>query len=59
MRYNPSTDQAHLLDELAEQTRAVISKLNPPAPRNIVWCSLQGRWINNPLSLTVAACGDT
>lgn len=48
MRYNPNTDNARLLDDLAEQSRQVIKKLNPPAPQAVVWSSLEGRWINNP-----------
>lgn len=45
MRYNADTDRARLLDELAAESRAVISKLHPPAPRDIVWSSLEGRWV--------------
>lgn len=45
MRYNADTDRARLLDDLAAESRAVISKLNPPAPRDIVWSSLEGRWV--------------
>lgn len=53
MRYNPDTDRARSMDDLAEETRKVISKLNPPKPRDVVWDSLQGRWIPNPeLALT-------
>lgn len=52
MRYNPSTDRAHLLDELAEQTRAVITKLVPPCPRNAVWDSALGRWVDNQAAVS-------
>lgn len=48
MRYNSDTDRARLLDDLAAESRAVISKLYPPAPRAIVWSSLEGRWVPNP-----------
>lgn len=48
MRYNPDTDRAKNLDDLAAQTRAVIQKLHPPKPSDIVWSSAEGRWIKNP-----------
>lgn len=48
MRYNADTDRARLFDDLAAESRAVISKLHPPAPRDIVWSSALGRWISNP-----------
>lgn len=46
MRYNPSTDRAQLLDTLAEETRKVIQKLNPPKPLDIVWSVQEGRWVS-------------
>ena len=49
MYYNPATEAAvRNLDDLAAETRRVISKLNPPKANAIVWSSLEGRWINNP-----------
>ena len=48
MYYNPSTESAvRNIEALAEQNRKVIQKLNPPAPQQIVWSSIEGRWINN------------
>lgn len=48
MRHNPDTDRARLLDDLAAETQAIISKLQPPTPKAVVWSSLEGRWIPNP-----------
>lgn len=48
MRYNPDTDRAKNLDELAEETRKVIQKLNPPKPSNVVWSPELRRYIPNP-----------
>lgn len=49
MYYNPATESAvRNLEDLAAQNRAVIRKLNPPTPNNIVWSVTEGRWINNP-----------
>jgi hypothetical protein len=49
MYYNPATESAvRTIEALAEANRKVIQKLNPPKPQAIVWCSTQGRWINNP-----------
>ena len=54
MYYNPATESAvRNLEELAAQNRAIIGKLNPPAPRDIVWSCTQGRWVKNP-ELTAA-----
>jgi hypothetical protein len=48
MYYNPATEAAvRSLDELAAQNRQIIQKLNPPAPNDIVWSSIEGRWVNN------------
>lgn len=48
MRYNPDTDNARLLDELAAESRKIIGRLHPQAQREIVWSSVEGRWIRNP-----------
>jgi hypothetical protein len=49
MYYNPATESAvRKLEDLAAANRKVIAKLNPPQPKEIVWSSLEGRWINNP-----------
>lgn len=49
MYYNPATESAvRTIEALAEQNRKVIEKLNPPTPRDIVWSSIEGRWIKNP-----------
>jgi hypothetical protein len=49
MYYNPATESAvRNLDALAAETRKVIQKLNPPQPNDIVWSSLEGRWVKNP-----------
>lgn len=49
MYYNPATEAAvRSIEELAAQNRAIIEKLNPPAPRDIVWSSTEGRWVKNP-----------
>lgn len=49
MYYNPATESAvRTIEALAEANRKVIEKLNPPAPREIVWSSIEGRWIKNP-----------
>lgn len=55
MRYNPSTDQAQLLDELAAQTKAVITKLVPPRPRNVVWDVCLGRYVDNSAAVLTYA----
>lgn len=48
MRYNPDTESAfRSLEALAEQTRKIITKLNPPAPKDIVWSVTEGRWVAN------------
>jgi hypothetical protein len=48
MRFNPATESTvRSLDDLAEQNRAVITRLNPPCPRNAVWDSAEGRWVDN------------
>jgi hypothetical protein len=49
MYYNPATEAAvRNLEDLAAQNRQIISKLNPPAPNDIVWSVTEGRWVNNP-----------
>ena len=54
MYYNPATEAAvRNLEELAAQNRAIIEKLNPPKPSDIVWSCTEGRWIKNP-ELTAA-----
>jgi len=46
MRFNPATEtQARTLDQLAAETRAVISRLPKPVPLARVWCSLTGGWV--------------
>ena len=53
MYYNPDTEKAiRSLDDLAAETRRVISKLNPPKANDIVWSVSEGRWVKNT---TVAA----
>ena len=48
MYYNPDTEKAiRNLDDLAAETRRVISKLNPPKANDIVWSVSEGRWVNN------------
>jgi hypothetical protein len=49
MYYNPATEAAvRNLDDLAAETRRIIAKLNPPKANEIVWSSLEGRWVKNP-----------
>jgi len=38
MRYNPTTEQARTIEELAAESRAVISRLPEPAPSGRTWC---------------------
>jgi hypothetical protein len=53
MYYNPATEAAvRNLDDLAAETRRIISKLNPPKANDIVWSVSEGRWVKNT---TVAA----
>lgn len=48
MRFNPATESAsRSLDGLAEQTRAVITKLDTPCPRSSVWDPAEGCWVDN------------
>lgn len=48
MYYNPATENAvRTIEDLAAETRAVITKLHPPKPNRIVWSSIEGRWIPN------------
>lgn len=54
MYYNPATESAvRTIEALAEANRKVIEKLNPPTPNDIVWSSIEGRWIKNPQLATV------
>lgn len=55
MRFNPATDNARTIDELAAETRAVLANLPaPPLQRSVLWDCTNGGWTPTCPTLAVA-----